>query len=339
MSSIKKILRDYQEIRHYSHAHVLAFQGDTILVDDFIGSDAPVCFDLASLTKVLITSHYLIQLLQKGALSLETKVSDILPSNFSATIDELWQHKSGAIPWYPFYLFEQELRFALREFLLQRYPQALGVRNYSDVGFMLLGEIVTSTFGMSLDALLKNDLAFELNYGVCPHQFVAPTSTGNPFEEGLAKRTLEKYPSSFKAKKFTHRSYQVLGECNDLNAYSLNGVSGHAGLFGTAMGVYSRIIAMLKIWDESNPAVEELVHGKVSRGFVTEENIFQAHLPTGWIGHHGFTGVSLLFHPLEKKGLVFLTNRQCYGLNAEGNYPNWKEQLNLLMKIIFKTGV
>jgi len=306
-------------------------------------------FDLASLTKPLVTAPLCMAAIQRGVLNLEDPLSRFFPGAVPGdkegiTVRHLLSHSSGLPPYKPFYLELIDLppglrRNALLSMLLQTPLDAFPGKasNYSDLGFMLLGLILEDLLGQRLDGCAQTFLFARLGIDelqFCPIDETAtedgyrvPEEKPNPGPRaaGLHRRASG---SRYAATQLCPwRKRLLFGEVDDENAWCLNGVAGHAGLFGTAAGVFSLVSFLWNIYDGniSDPLLpRDLVRLFWTRtepaeglsdwclGYDTPSRKSSSagrHFSTNTIGHLGFTGVSFWLD-LEKGILVILlTNR------------------------------
>ncbi len=246
-------------------------------------------FDLASLTKVIVTTTAIIDLLAVARIGLDTPLSDAIPdlrqydltaAERRLTFRECLAHQTHLPAVEPLYTYGQDAR-TLRAFILQR-EWAPGPPVYSDIGFMLLG--------IAIERLTEKPLG------------------ARPLPAGLSFRPPA---ADCAATEFCQWRGRVMqGEVHDENAYALGGAAGHAGLFGTVDGVLDFAATVLRS-PEDAPIRQR--HGAANRTLGWEA----AH--DGWaggdraspdaIGHTGFTGTGLWID--FKRGIAWtlLTNR------------------------------
>jgi CubicO group peptidase (beta-lactamase class C family) len=264
-------------------------------------------FDLASLTKVIATTPIAMRLIERGELTLQTRVTDRLqgwsePPRDAIAIRHLLDHSSG-LPGHASY-WERTRGRAGFEAAIAAEPLLAppGAQSaYSDIGFMLLGFILEDAGGGSL-AMQFADLATRLGQiGFTPSASLRPRIAP----------TEEKPPRGL-----------VWGEVHDENASALGGVAAHAGLFGTAaaVGAYARLV--LRTMHEPTP----LGVPETMRLFATRTGVPDSSRALGWdtmlptsscgskisprsIGHTGFTGTSLWIDLEREVYVVLLTNR------------------------------
>ncbi|EPX61873.1 Beta-lactamase class C protein [Cystobacter fuscus DSM 2262] len=310
-------------------------------------------FDLASLTKVLSTTALFLRLWTEGKVGPETPVARFFPGSpvgdAGATVADLLYHRSGLPPFVPFFAealsstpelldpaCPSATRARVRDEVLQaaaRTPLAAPWRTrtaYSDVGFILLGEILARVGGAPLDILFSRHVAGPLGLGARFHRLtdfptnglVAPTGATRPREPAPGQETMWGELPSRPA---------VLGEVDDDNAWVMDGVSGHAGLFGTAVDVArfgqailagcagDAAIAPGPLWFRAL-ATDPLLPGSTrSMGFdspsegLSSAGHFIGDTPPGAVGHLGFTGTSLWVDLRRSLVVALVTNRVAHG--------------------------
>ncbi|ATB31725.1 serine hydrolase domain-containing protein [Melittangium boletus] len=310
-------------------------------------------FDLASVTKVLCTTALFLRLWTQGKVGPETPVARFFPGSpvgdAGATVADLLYHRSGLPPFVPFFaealtstpeILEPACpaatRARVREEVLQaaaRTPLLNPWRThtaYSDVGFILLGDILSRVGEAPLDVLFSRLVAEPLGLSARFHRLtdfpsdglVAPTGATRPREpapgqEGLWG-ALPTRPS-------------VPGEVDDDNAWVLDGVSGHAGVFGTAVDVARFGQAILAgcagdaalapgpLWYRALASDPLLAGSTRSMGFdspskaLSSAGHFIGDTPPGAVGHLGFTGTSLWVDLRRSLVVVLVTNRVANG--------------------------
>jgi CubicO group peptidase (beta-lactamase class C family) len=224
------------------------------------------------------------------------------------TLQSLLTHSSGLPAWFPFYT-RKESFWNILETVLSKCPVEEGMV-YSDLGFMLLGESVIAVSGrtlpQNLDAL-NHALGTSFTYNPKKSGLCVETEAGNRIE----KRMCEGRGVSFDG--FRDTLVSIHGEVNDGNAfYFWGGVSGHAGVFGTAEDLLK--LGGLYLGDGKINGVVLIPPGFIGqstidhgggRGLMWDlSDIF----PCGF-GHTGFTGTSLYLCPEKGLAAAILTNR------------------------------
>jgi CubicO group peptidase (beta-lactamase class C family) len=306
-------------------------QGDKVLFHKSYGaaSTRPVQrnmapstnFDIASLTKI-VTTTMILRLVTTGKISLYTTLDQCLasvannptlPNYFSnTTINMLLTHTSGLPDWYPFYSSHLCFYKCLEQIISSTEPE-IGVK-YSDLNYMLLGEVIKETTGLSLkravDQLVRQPLNLQrMEYGPLQGDniSIAATEFGNRIEQGMCRTrgiTFDRWREENRA---------IRGEVNDGNAfYFFQGEAGHAGLFAHAEDVSSlgQLYVNRGEWNGEILIDPDLIDISIteqapSRGLGWE---LSSLFPKG-CGHTGFTGTSLWLIPQEKMVVVTLTNR------------------------------
>jgi serine-type D-Ala-D-Ala carboxypeptidase len=293
-------------------------------------------FDLASLTKPLVTAPLVLNAIARGMMHLDDPLNQYFPEyripseKREITIRHLLAHYSGLPAYKPFYLKlvefpSDERKNALVSMILDTplasSPGTAAV--YSDLGFMLLGIILEQLFGMRLDRIAEENLFVPLaidDLHFCPLK----TET----DPEISPETIH-WPKSmsFASTEFCPwRKRMLTGEVDDENTWCLNGVGGQAGLFGTASGVYALLSFLLSGYDGkiSNPLwARALVRLFWSRAGVPENSPWCLGYDTpstvnssagrffssNTIGHLGFTGTSFWLDLDRRILFILLTNR------------------------------
>lgn len=262
-------------------------------------------WDLASLTKVIATTSVAARLISRGRLSLDTRLAALLPDWPAARthhlrVRDLLAHCAGLAAYEPLHLSRhghEAFRRAIVDAPLCYAPRTRSV--YSDLGFILLGQLLEALVGLSLDdQCAEADIADAdwLGFGVPVHLHprVVPT-----------------------------RGTTWHGTVHDENAAALGGVAGHAGLFGTVAAVGRFAQRMLRGWVEGDRAIGP---AGLLRAFTRRSPVPGSSRALGWdtmlrtsscgsrmshraVGHTGFTGTSLWIDPRQDLYVVLLTNR------------------------------
>jgi beta-glucosidase-like glycosyl hydrolase/CubicO group peptidase (beta-lactamase class C family) len=270
-------------------------------------------YDLASLTKVLATTAVAMILVDKGELDLDRPVSAYLPlfrggARDGVTVRQLLSHSSGLDWWAPLYETLRGSRAYVEAIERMELVYKPGSRSlYSDLGVILLGEILERVTGETLDRFVQRKV----------FDPVGMSETGYLPEKQL-------WPRIAPTEEDAWRGRLLRGEVHDENAYAMGGVAPHAGLFGTAVDV-ARFAQMML-----NGGVYD--HKRIVRQATVQEFTRLAGVPgstraLGWdtpsarsssagelfsrssYGHTGFTGTSLWIDPERELFLVILTNR------------------------------
>ncbi len=277
-------------------------------------------FDLASLTKPLATTLAVISLIQQKKLKLDQYLGTVLPlfkksDKGNIKIKDLLCHQSGFPDYRPYYeklckLSFKERKTALKGFLAKESLQSLPGKTalYSDLGFMILGLVVESVSGMRLDHFVTDLIYRPLGiYDI----FFIDLCLG--FRHGF-----------FAATEFCPwRNLLLEGVVHDENAYAMGGIAGHAGLFGTAGGLYILLKELLSVFQGSKISKvfrkELLVEFFKRRNNTDRTYGFDTPSPTKSssgiyfskksVGHLGFTGTSFWMDIDDSIIIILLTNR------------------------------
>jgi CubicO group peptidase (beta-lactamase class C family) len=274
--------------------------------------DAESIFDIASLTKVVATTPVAMLLHERGVLDLDSFVIGTLPEFAVAddrrdqvTFRMLLAHSSGLPAWVPLYKKAKNKANMLQAAAEVPFAADPGSRaEYSDVGFILLGEALEQLSGSPLDSFCELDVFERLEMDVTcfkPEKKlkgqILPTSNGQEI-----------------------RNRVIQGEVNDENAFMMGGVAGHAGVFSTA-GDLARFAHCLLLGGAPlfKPETVELFTRRqespagTSRalGWDTPSKPSQSghYFYPGSYGHLGYTGTSLWIDPERELSVTLLTNR------------------------------
>ena len=267
-------------------------------------------FDLASLTKVVVTTTLTMGAIDLHLLNLGDKVGRWLSEwrgtdRGFVTVHDLLAHASGLTAHLPFFRDchgRAEFERAICTMPLEYPPRSASV--YSDLGFILLGFILEDVYGSTLDTVFQT-LVERHEWGDL--RFRPPAS----WRERTAPTEVDLW-----------RGRLLLGEVHDENAWGLGGVAGHSGLFGTtaALGRFGRTIV------SSFRGQPALTHPDTFARFATRADVPGSSRALGWdtmrptsscgtlmsaaaVGHTGFTGTSLWIDPLASVYVVLLSNR------------------------------
>jgi CubicO group peptidase (beta-lactamase class C family) len=266
-------------------------------------------YDLASLTKVIGTTTAAMILYDEGKLVLDEKVSHYLPTfgggeKGSITVRMLLEHRSGFPAGRDLWRHAhspEEARQLVFDTPLEYRPDHGQI--YSDLGADMLGWVVESAAGTSLDRFLAERVFTPLGMH----------DTGFRPSDSLAYRIAPTEVSP-------PRGYPVRGEVHDENAFTLGGVAGHAGLFGTAgnLAVFAQMMLNGGTYDGARIIADSTVHlftarasGTRALGWEVADGTHGAgtYLGPNAYGHTGFTGTSMWIDPDREMFVILLTNR------------------------------
>ena len=287
-------------------------------------------FDLASLTKPIATTTAMMRLVDRGALGLDDPVNRWIPE-FSGgdknrvVVRDLLNHCSGLRAWEP--LYKEVIKTANRRAGYVGSPEAKrqvmnrihrsrlvytpGTKSvYSDLGFILLGDLIERVSAQPLDRF-------------CHGEVFRPLGLKRTFYIKTGSHPRGKFAATERSE---WRRRIVIGEVHDDNAYAMGGIAGHAGLFGTATDL-NRVSQMML---EALRGRSAFVSQKIVEGFVTRQTTPGSSWGLGWdtptessgapsssgrffsarsFGHLGYTGTSLWIDPEQDLTVILLTNR------------------------------
>lgn len=280
-------------------------------------------YDLASLTKPLITAMLILYLVEKETkISLDTSIKKFLPHlAFDIELIHLLTHTSGLPSWYPFYLYNEDYIVQFKSLKLESWP-GKNV-NYSCVGYILLYYIIEKVTGTPFkefaQKIIIELLGLKNTFLSVPENLkssVAPTEKGNLYEKQMAEKKHKRVSVDFQ-----WRDYIIRGETHDCNSWYKGGTSGNAGLFSTTEDLF-------RISREFFPSTASLLTRKSIQYFWKNSTPFKmSHRTIGFkrnssiltsggralsrksIGHNGFTGTSLWLDPAGEYTFILLTNR------------------------------
>lgn len=286
-------------------------------------------YDLASLTKVCATTMAVLRLVAAGKLSLDDPVQKWLPE-FTGTgkervaIRHLLAHAGGLPAYERYYRTLQGKEAIVKAAAAEGLMTEPGtVTTYSDLGFVLLMAVVERCSGEEFAAFVQRQVLAPL--GMTRAVFApvaAPPIDAAPTEDDPARGGI------------------VRGHVHDENAWAMGGVSGHAGLFGTARDVLQVGLCLLGGGRGlvPKPLVEQvrqpagLVPGSTrALGFDLLGKGFGGSDPApGTFGHTGFTGTSLWCDPRHDLCVVLLSNR-VHPTRVNGRIAQVRQQLHDLV--------
>ena len=302
---------------------------DGILAEAALGrlaydADAPpvtpeTIYDLASLTKVLVTTPLAMRLYEHGQLDLEAPVQAYVPEfsggeKGSVLVADLLAH-CGGLRWWRDLFRAFEGRSAAEskrgyidsicELPLDYPPRSRSV--YSDLGFMLLGEILERLTRRPLDRVAREEIFAPLGMHAVAYNppqawlpRIAPTEN-DPWRGGVLKGTV-----------------------HDENAFGLGGIAPHAGLFSSARAIvpFARMFLNAGALNGERVFAPDTVRRFTARAHLvanssralgwdtpTAQSSCGSALSAAAHGHTGFTGTSLWIDPQRDFFVALLTNR------------------------------
>ena len=310
-------------------------------------------YDLASLTKVCATTLSVMKLVEDGKLNLDVPISNYLPDLEGTAVEFLTlrpmlAHRAGLRSWIPFYketlnangkpssqyyrrqrtgdfvvpvsdrLFMH--RVYLDSIWTKLYTNELpneGQYRYSDLGFYLMARIIDQVSGLTVDEFAARN-------------FYRPMGLGTLTYQPLRTFPRERIPPTEIDNYF--RGHRVQGTVHDMGAAMLGGVSGHAGLFGSAQDVTAVFQLLLNggnyggvqyLRPETIRLFATRYAGETRRGLgfdmkqLDEDRRMNLspYASERAFGHLGFTGIAAWADPVEDLIVVVLSNRTYPSMN------------------------
>jgi uncharacterized protein YbbC (DUF1343 family) len=264
-------------------------------------------FDCASLTKVIATTSSLMKLFEQGKLRLDDRVTEYLPEfqggKSAITIRNLMTHFSGMRPDLDLKPAWSGYETGIRMALIDKPTTPPGARFvYSDINFLLLGEIVRRLSGETLDVFARRNIFEPL--GMRDSMFLPPASVRD---------------------RIAPTEPPLRGVVHDPTARFMGGVAGDAGLFSTAddlarfcemmLGKGSRQgvrifspLTVEKFTTPQTPPDQPILRGlgwDIDSPYSSNRGEL---FPIGSYGHTGFTGTSVWIDPVSQSYVILLTN-------------------------------
>ncbi len=336
--------------------------GNLQIVPEPIPIKNDVLFDLASLTKIIATTPAILFLIAHNQLSLDDRVTKFWPSFGAAgkhniTIRNLLAHNSGLPAWKPLFLpdshsagtwgnllthplhtlpqrdilFQSAKKDILKKIELMPTEYSLGeTSKYSDIGFIILGNVIELVSVEKLDSFVKKEIFSR--WGLKKlffHRLDEQNSARLALPIAATGLSRPREPADGQEKHFPprltfHKFPNAIGEVDDDHAFIMGGVAGHAGLFGTAQEVAlfgqkvleelagAQRIAPVTLWKQFCQRVHP-ENSTRALGFDTpssqNSSIGTFLSKTHAIGHLGFTGTSLWVSLDHSLVVALLTNR------------------------------
>ena len=270
-------------------------------------------FDLASITKVVATTTALMQLFEQGKLRLNDKVTDYIPEfqggKSGITLRNLFTHFSGLKPDVPLANPWSGYQTGIKLACTDPPDGPPGARFvYSDINFILLGELVHRLSGQTLSDYARDHIFQPL--GMQDTMFQPPAA--------LAPRIAP-------TERVTNDSPPLRGVVHDPTARNMGGVAGHAGVFSTARDLARFAQMMLnggeldgvrivsaatiqKFTEPQTPPDQPILRG-LGWDIDSPYSGNRGELfPIGSFGHTGFTGTSLWIDPNTQTYVILLAN-------------------------------
>ena len=297
-------------------------------------------FDLASITKVIVTTSAIMKLYEEGKIQLDDPVVKYLPEfkgkqvkyfdqKSKITIRNLMTHTAGLAPFKQFYLMDSSIEGRLDSLYNSEPESGIGEKMvYSDIGLITMGKLVEKVGGLTLDkivdSLVFNPLGMNSTFYNPPKEKlhrIVPTEISDQYRIGL-----------------------IHGEVHDENAHSIGGVAGHAGLFSTAQDLakFSQMMLNRGIYGWTRIFKAETVDLFTQPANIVEgssrclgwdspdgESSGGVYLSDKSFGHTGYTGTSLWIDPENQITVILLTNAVHPNRSwKKPKYFDWRQRIH-----------
>jgi CubicO group peptidase (beta-lactamase class C family) len=306
----------------------------TLGLSDTTRPGAGTIYDLASLTKVIGLTTGIMLAVSDELMDLDAPVQRYVADfvgtgKDQVTIRLLLAHASGLPGWRPFFKeahSRQEIFALANSTPLDTTPGSVAL--YSDVGAIILTRALELVYRERLDSLLHRRLFSPLE--LLSLRYLPPQA----WHDRIAPTELDPW-----------RGRMLRGEVHDENAAAMEGVSGHAGLFGSVEDVLTFAEWILEQAErvrgggseQHSPSDSPTLRPSVVREFTRRQNLVPgSSRALGWdtpspdgsagkglsprgFGHTGFTGTSLWIDPQHRVAIVLLSNR----VHPTRNNPRW----------------
>ena len=318
-------------------------------------------FDVSSLTKAIVTTTLAMQLVDRGLLEVDRRLSHIFQTfgtygKERMSVRHLLAHCSGYPASAPFYRQIVRANKAERTGLMASrgatelvYSEIFRSKiehlpgkftKYSDIGFILLGDALEVISGTHLDKLARQQIFKPLQL----------SSSGFIELASLKRRGLE--PATDRIVPTANcpwRGRILCGEVHDDNAWAMGGVAAHSGLFSSAQDVHAFAAELINCYHGRG----SLVSAEVVRKFwKRDETVPGSNWALGWetppaqrpscgqhfsehsVGHLGYTGCSLWIDPLREVDVVLLTNHNHWSSDSRAIHSFRPVVHDLIMETI-----
>ena len=295
-------------------------------------------FDLASITKVIATTSAIMRLVDQNKINIDKPVVTYLPDfkgkkkkykkqKSTITVKDLLSHSSGLPAFKQYYQMKKSRDLILGSIYDTEPVRMIGdTMIYSDVGAIMLGELVEKVSGLSLNKF-TDSLIFE--------PLGMTTTFFNPPKEKIHRIIPTEVDPN---------GNLIHGYVHDENAHSLGGVAGHAGLFSTAkdLAIFSQMMLNKGIY-----GWKRIFRQNTVELFTTRANIIpESSRCLGWdspsgassggvylsdasFGHGGYTGTTLWIDPENEIIVILLTNAvHPNRKNKEPKYFDWRHRIH-----------
>jgi len=281
-------------------------QDGDVVFEHYINANPESLFDVASLTKVISTTTLCAKLVQDGKLDLKAPISEVLKDQAwlggeACMLGALLRHQAGLAAWHDFrHVPADQKSRVLQGLYMIKDPIGQKTR-YSDVGFLILGEVLQAITQRSyLDLYMS--LPKVISKNILPWHLIPQSSLDKTIATGNS----------------LHRQ-SIQGKVFDDNCFYLGGLQPHAGLFATLDSVMS----FLDLWLDDTSFLGADTKRLFFEGASAKDGSRRAlgwdlpskdssaglAVPPGVVGHLGYTGTSIWMDVSRSIGVVLLTNR------------------------------
>lgn len=341
---ISQFLQERIDANDFPSAVYLVAEKGEIVFEDALGhavaeperieARLETIYDVASLTKPLVTGLLAAMLIERGEIKLDDRVGDLLnefyvSGNAEITVQELLTHTSGLPDWRPFYLLADnpdQFTSVIADILPSEDQEPV---TYSDLNFLILQSLIERAFDDDLANIAEQEILSRLGLSstlfnplrIVQKEAVAASEMGNEYEKNTCIELgyLKEPPEGGIQNAF--RNYSIWGEVHDGNAWFMGGVAGHAGLFSTAKELFKIALQFLPRYTTLlKPETTKLFRTNFTKGMnehrsfafqlaSTEASTAGSQMTPESFGHNGFTGTSLWIDPVKDRIFILLTNR------------------------------
>ncbi|MFZ1702684.1 MAG: serine hydrolase [Pyrinomonadaceae bacterium] len=340
---ISNFLRERIDAGDFPSAVYLVAEKGEIVMQDALGlavveperieAQIDTIYDLASLTKPLVTGLLVARSIEDGDLAIGAEIRDFVPEaerlDLRITVRQLATHVSGMPAWIPLYVLAPSRARVIETICdIMSMAKASERVEYSDLGYILLSRSLTDRLDAEFEwkAIEGLDLAdtffigFEQSNAVknLQRRRIAASENGSRYERSIC---VAKGYIAETVKHHAFREHLIWGEVHDGNAYFMGGVAGHAGLFSTAEDVFKIAQQFLPNYSQLlRPETCELFRTNFTPGMnedrsfafqlaSTKDSTAGTKMSPESFGHLGFTGTSLWIDPIKERVFILLTNR------------------------------
>ncbi|CAF1354608.1 unnamed protein product [Adineta steineri] len=339
------IIRNGKILKQTAYGYKLKYDENGSIIEHPQLLTLDTMFDLASLTKMYATNYALMQLIKQGKLSVDDPIKKHIPHyngcnpenecRETRLIKDLLRHTAGYAPSVSFYdpgkvspdfysLNKHKTKHIIETKLEYERPRGddqLPV--YSDIDYMLLGLLVEHVSGLPIEQYVRVNIYQPLNI---THTMFNPLNNAHNQTSDFAATELNGNTRNGTINFPNIRTHVIQGQVHDEKSfYSMNGLSGHAGLFSNLhdMGILCQIMLNngvyenIHFWDKN---VEDLflipytIDPSYGLGWRLNYNKslswFGLHASKKAYGHTGWTGTCTVIDPTYSLAIILLTNKR-----------------------------